>query len=432
MQIKYLAREGVPKTRIATRLGVSRQTVYNHLKREEPFPKPRAPRPSKLDGFKDYIRTRLEQFDVPATVLMRELKALGYQGQITILREYVRLLKQEYCRRLIERFETLPGQQAQLDWGECGTVTVTGKARKLYVFVYVLGYSRRMYAHFTTSTRRPVLLRCLKEALERLGVPAEVLVDNMKQAVEQHDVSTGTVRWAREFLDFCEHYGVLPVASPPYWPRVKGKVERGVGYVKRSFLEGRHFTDLEDLNRQLEHWVENVANTRIHGTTDERPVDRHRAELPHLRRAAAVPVYDTRSLEIRKVGPDCHFSFGGVRYSVPPIAASHTVMVRPEGEEVGAFFSVYLGSELLVRHRKHPRGAGLITLPEHADEIRRLTRGSAAKTYRRRGTQPHFLQVAAAEPVLLDRLHQLKRIAPVVEVQPLAAYEQLLDTVALR
>ena len=432
MQIKYLAREGVAKTRIATRLGVSRQTVYNHLKREEPFPKPRVARPSKLDGFKDHIRTRLEQFDIPATVLMRELRERGYRGQITILREFVRPLKQEYCRRVIERFETLPGQQAQLDWGECGTITVHGQARKLYVFIYVLGYSRRMYACFTTSSRRPVLLRCLKEALEQLGVPAEVLVDNMKQAVEQHDVSTGTVRWAREFLDFCEHYGVLPVASPPYWPRVKGKVERGVGYVKRSFLEGRSFTDLDDLNRQLERWLEDVANTRIHGTTGERPVDRHGTELPHLRPAAAVPVYDTRALEIRKVGPDCHFSFSGVRYSVPPVAAGHTVTLRPEGEDVGSFFSVYLGSELLVRHHKRARGAGLITRPEHADEIRRLTRGNAAKAYRRRGSPPHFIQVAPVKLVLLDRLHQLKQIAPVVQAQPLAAYEKLLDSVALR
>ena len=139
----------------------------------------------------------------------------------------------------------------------------------------------------------------------------------MNQAVDQHDVSTGTVRWNKKFLDFVEHYAVLPLASPPYWPRVKGKVEHGVGYVKTSFLEGRTFTDLDDLNRQLEHWLDNVANVRVHGTTGVRPVDRHQEELEQLRSAAALPTYDTRPVEIRRVAPDCHFSFAGVRLQRP-------------------------------------------------------------------------------------------------------------------
>lgn len=423
MQIKYLAREGMAKAEIARRLGVSRQTVYNHLNRTDPYPKPRTPRPSKLDAFKNYIRTRLEHFDLPATVLLSELRERGYGGGITILRDFVRPLKAEFTRRVIERFETLPGRQAQVDWGECGTITVGGQTRKLYVFVFVLGYSRLMYARFTTSMKRPFLLGCLKEAFERLGVPQELLVDNMRQAIDQHDVTTGTVQWNSEFLDFCDHYGVVPVASPPYWPRVKGKVERGVGYLKRSFLEGRTFSDLEDLNRQLAVWLEGTANVRVHGTTGERPVDRYQAEVTELRRARAVPAYDTRPVEIRKVAPDCHFSFEGVRYSVPPTAAGHTVTVRPEGSDA---MTVYLGNNQLVRHRVRPKGSGSITLAEHAEAIRELTRGSAAKAYRRRGGQPRFLQLAAAEPVLLNQLEQVKRVAPIVEVHSLATYERLL------
>lgn len=423
MQIKFMADEGVPIAEIARRHGVSRQTVYNHLKRTVPYPKSRTSRASKLDPYKEYVRARLEHFDLPATVLKGEIEALGYGGGITILRDYVRPLKQEHERRVIERFETLPGRQAQIDWGECGTIEQGGQTRKLYVFVFVLGYSRRMYARFTTSLKRPALLACLKEAFERLGVPRELLVDNMKQAVDQHDVATGTVRWNRGFLDFCEHYDVLPVASPPYWPRVKGKVERGVGYVKRSFLEGRSFTDLEDLNRQLDVWIEGTADVRIHGTTGARPVDRYRLEVGELRRAGTVPAYDTRPVEIRKVAADCHFSFGGVRYSVPPAAAGHTVTVRPEGMDV---LAVYLGAELLVRHHVRPKGAGPVTLREHAEAIRALTRGSAAKAYARRGGQPRFLQVASAEHVP-GRLHRVKQVAPVVAVQSLDAYEELLE-----
>ena len=177
----------------------------------------------------------------------------------------------------------------------------------------VLGYSRMMHAHFTTSTKLPVLLGCLTRAFRVLGIPAELLVDNMKQAVDRHDVVTGKMSWNSQFLDFAEHHGVLPVASPPYWPRVKGKVERGVGYLKTSFLKGRTFTDLDDLNRQLQHWLDTVANVRTHGTTGVRPVDRYQQEVGQLRPAAALPAYDIRPVEIRRVASDCHFSFEAVR-----------------------------------------------------------------------------------------------------------------------
>lgn len=428
MQIKLLARQGVAKSRIAEQFGISRQTVYNHLSRSEPFPRPREKRPSKLDPYKDHIRARLEKYDLPATVLLRELAGMGYEGGITILRDFIRPLKTEFVRRVTERFETVPGEQAQVDWGECDTLLVDGQRRKLYVFVMVLGYSRMTYARFTTSTRLPVLLDCLRRALETLGIPSELLVDNMKQAVDQHDITTGTVRWNAKFLDFVEHFGVVPAASPPYWPRVKGKVERGVGYLKTSFLEGRSFSDLEDLNRQLEHWLDTVANVRIHGTTGERPVDRHRVELERLRPASAVPAYDVRPLELRKVPADCHFSFEGVRYSVPPHACGHTVTVRPSGERPGDRLSVSLGDELLVEHQRPARGIRTVTLETHAKAIRRLTRTDPARKGGRPRTQPAFEQ--EPEPDLKVLITVARSEAPEVQTGTLEAYEQLVQEVA--
>lgn len=409
MQIKHLLKQGMMKSRIAATLGVSRQTVYNHLRRTEPFPKPRGQRTSKLDPHRSYIRARLEAFDLPAVVLLRELRARGYAGGLTILQDFVRPLKRALIRRVTERFETVPGQQAQIDWGECGTIQVGGERRKLYVFVMVLGYSRMMYARFTTSSKLPVLLACLARAFRVLGIPAEILVDNMKQAVEQHDVTTGTVRWNARFLDFAEHYGVLPVACPPYWPRVKGKVERGVGYIKTSFLEGRTFTDLNDLNGQLEVWLETVANVRVHGTTGERPVDRHAEDLKHLRPWAAVPAYDARSLEIRRVGPDCHFSYGGVFYSVPPDAAGHTVTIRTECDEPGSAITVYLGERLVATHVRRPKGSPRVTLPDHASAIQQITRGQSDRGRRRRGRQPRYEQSSV----------------PQVEIRTLDTYERI-------
>ncbi len=417
MEIKYLAREGVPKAEIARRCGVSRQTVHNRLNSDQLVAQPRPPRASKLDPFKPYIRSRLEHFDLPATVLQRELRSRGYSGGLSILRQYMAPLKAEYTRRVTERFETVPGQQAQIDWGECGTILVGGERRKLYVFVLVLGYSRMMYARFTTSTRLPELLDCLVRSFDVLGIPRQLLVDNMKQAVERHDVSTGVVQWNPSFLAFAHHHGVHPLASPPYWPRVKGKVERGVGYLKRSFLEGRLITDLDDLNQQLVHWLDTVANVRAHGTTHMRPVDRFVAEQSSLRPRIAVPAYDVRPIHYCQVYADCHLSFHGVRYSVHPDAAHRTVMVRPEGDHVGAVFSVYLGEALVARHRRQPKHSMAVTLPAHVAAIRQHTRGKTPA--RPRHGAPRFEQVTA--PQTPWRPIQ----GPHVQVRSLQSYDQV-------
>lgn len=434
MTLRYLAGEGEPIATLARRFGLSRQTIYNQLARATTAPAPRAPRPSALDPFRDYLRARLESFDLPAPVLLRELRAKGYTGGLTILRDAIRPLKAEQIRRVTERFETLPGRQAQADWGECGTITVGGaggKTKKLYLFVLVLGYSRMLFARFTTSTKQPALFACLQAAFDALGIPAELLVDNMKQCVDRHDVATRTVHWAPAFLDFAEHYGVLPMASPPYWPRVKGKVERGVGYVKRSFLEGRTVTDLADLNAQLTTWLATVANARVHGTTRAVPAVRFAEEQAVLRTATLVPPYDVRPVELRVVALDCHVSYHGVRYSVAPAAAGHTVTIRASGELVGDPFTLTLGDQLVGTHHRRPRGTPDVTLPEHRVAVQALTRGQSATERRPGQHRPRFIQHTAATvdtmgaALAAETLEAIRRVAPVVETRDLAHYEAL-------
>jgi len=419
MQIKFLAREGVKKVDIARRLGVSRQTVYNHLKRTTAFPQPRKKRVSKLDAFKAYIRHRLASFDLPSSVLHRELVEKGYEGGLTILRAFVRPLKAEFIRQVTERFETRPGQQAQLDWGECGQIEEDGQWKPLYVFVLVLGYSRMLYAQFTTSTKLPVLLGCLQQGLGVLGIPREILVDNMKQAVDQHDVHTGTVRWNATFLSFAQHYGFLPVACPPYWPQAKGKVERGVGYIKSSFLEGRRFTDLADLNHQLQIWLDTVANVRVHGTTGDRPMDRFAHEQIHLSPLSPLPVLDVRPLEHRKVSTDSHIHYQGVPYSVDPQAVGRTVTVRVDQERIGAPFAVYLDGQCVGQHTRRPSGHERVTLPEHQAAIRRLTRSGDRSGGPGRRKPPRFSQQPEADFVQTLLTHQ----APSVQQASLETYE---------
>lgn len=418
MMIRHFVREGVPVARVARQFGVCRQSVYNHVGGGGLGRKSEKPRGSKLDSYKEYVKRRLERFDLPASVLLREVRAQGYTGGRSILCDFVRCVKREHVLRVTERFESEPGCQAQIDFAECGYIEVDGVRRRLYLFDFVLGFSRMMCSRFIITTKQSELFSSLKAAFGALGVPVEILVDNMKQAVEHHDPVTGVVRFNRTFLDFAEHYGFLPVAAPPYWPRVKGKVERNIGYVRRSFLCGRSFSGLDDLNAQFKVWQDTEANVRIHGTTGRRPVDLYQEELRVLRSAGAIPIYDTRPCEVRVVGRDCYIRYCGVSYSVDPRGAGRSVTIRPSGERVGDRFEVYLGGELMAAHYRRSKGTVRVTLREHARAIRRLPRGRA---YHRREKGVEFEQRSSGESSLV-----FVGESPVVETRSLELYESLL------
>lgn len=408
--------EGLPIAEIARRLGRCRQTLYNWMKRDE-TPEEPAPRASKLDPYKAHIDSRLERFDLPATVLRREIRAQGYRGGITIVREYVAQVKQRQVRRLVDRFETEPGRQAQLDWASCGTILHQGRRRRLSLLVVVLGYSRTIWARFVVSERRPVLMKLLEQAFSELGgVARELLIDNFKQAVEVARTAEEPAKLQKEFASFAEHWGFEVVACPPYWPRAKGKVERVISYVKSSFLEGREFVDLEDLNAQLRAWLCEVANVRIHGTTGERPVDRLAAD-----REAMLPLgqrpYPVTSRSTRRADHDARISYGGVRYSVDP-----RILQGRRGVEVEACVGtderlrLYYDGQVVGEHRLMPSGSPPQDDPRHAEARRALRQ---MPLYQRpHGNTPRFDQLV--EQVDLEAL---VAGAPQVQQRPLSAYE---------
>jgi transposase len=362
--IKYLAQEGLQKTEIARHYGISRETVRKIVNEQECGV--RIKRRSKLDPFKDYIEQRLRSYNLSTQRLFLEIQEQGYTGSYSTVKPFVRQLKNHVVSKVTERYETRPGKQAQLDWGECGVIVEKGQRKKLYVFTLVLGYSRMLYAHFTTSMSQPVLLECLQSGFKRLGVPQKVLVDNMKTAVDLHRPGESVV-WNKRFLDFAEHHGFLPVAAPPYWPRVKGKIESSVHYVKSGFLEGRSFIDLRDLNGQLDVWLDTRANVREHGTTREKPIIRFQEEMKHLRSLTGIPSYAIDPPEFRKVAWDCHLSWKGVRYSVPPESAGQEVEVI---EKEGRIRVVYKQKEIACHERVS--GIPMVTLPEHMQAARLL------------------------------------------------------------
>jgi transposase len=273
VDIVALHRQGVPIKAIARELGVGRNTVRRALRRKGPPTYRRTPEPGKLEPFKDYLLARLSEFpELSAAALLEEIRAQGYEGGISILKDFTRPYRKRR-REPVVRFETPPGLQAQVDWAELGRHELDGQEVGLHLFVMVLGFSRALYAEAVTAADLATFLACHARAFAFFGgMPAEVLYDNAKVVVLER--TAAGPRYNPGLLDFAGRYGFAPRLCRPYRARTKGKVERSIGYLRDRFFCGRRFSGLEDLNAQLLAWLDAVANRREHATTGERPIDR--------------------------------------------------------------------------------------------------------------------------------------------------------------
>jgi transposase len=284
MELAVLRKHGASIRELARATGHSRNTVRRYLRAGEAAAarRPGPKRAEKLDGFKDYIVARLHAAApdrIPAAVLFREIKAHGYQGGETRVKQFVRGLMPAPCPEPIVRFETEPGQQMQSDWA-----TVGRGAERLSVFIATLGWSRAAHVEFCDDERAETLIRCHENAFLAFGgVPREVLFDNMKTVVlERNTYGRGVHRFHAGFLDYAKHAGFLPRLCQPYRAKTKGKVERFIGYLKGSFWVPFVATmrqlglkpDKHAANAAVLRWLQEVANARVHATTGEVPAER--------------------------------------------------------------------------------------------------------------------------------------------------------------
>ena len=293
VEIKVLMRRGAGIREMARELRCSRNTVRRYL-REAGAGRygPRLARPTKLDPYKDYLLERIHAARphwIPAVVLLREIKEHGYPGGITQLKEFLKLHRQTKLEPVV-RFETAPGKQMQVDF------THVRRGRDpLLAFVATLGYSRASWVCFTGNERADTLCACLERAFVYFGgIPEHVLFDNAGTVVIERDAyGEGRHRWHGQMLALADTYGFTPRLCRPYRAKTKGKVERFNGYLKGSFCVPLAATlrqaglrlDVEAANAHVGRWLTEVANTRLHGTTGERP-DRRMA----LERHALLPL----------------------------------------------------------------------------------------------------------------------------------------------
>ena len=407
--IKDLHRKGISISDIARQTGHDRKTVRKAL--AEPLVPSSPPGQAtryRLGAYIAYLQQRIAEGVLNASKLYAEIQRQGYAGSRSQVRAFVQPFRTLRQTQATVRFETAPGEQAQVDWGHFGLIDHRGHQRRLYAFVMTLGWSRAMYIEFTVSADAAWWLRCHQHAFQFFGgCPRVVLHDNLKTAVLARD-GADHIQWNPRYLDFAQYYGFTPQACQPYRAQTKGKVESGVKYVRRNFWLGLHFVDLADLNDQAQTWLATVANVRRHGTTGAVPWQRLPDE--HLVPLLGKPAYDTSLLSQRRSSTDCLISYDGNYYSVP--AAYHSQVLLVKDTEQGELVICTAQGDEIARHRLSAAYQQRIIEPAHYQSL------------------AHPPQAAGRAPATqlvrpLDAAQARQEAAPTVETRSLRIYEAL-------
>jgi transposase len=408
MDIIAMHRQGHSIRSIARKTGLHRKTVKRHLESNS-FPQYRKKKreQSILDPYEQIIRDFLEQDDYKATWIHDRLKHMGYTGSYDTIKVFVRKIKEQQARLAYARFETEPGLQAQVDWGDFQIREPDGKSSTVYAFVMVLGYSRAMHVEFVDNCTLETFMDCHIHAFHHLkGVPAEILYDNMKNVVIGR--KDGKAIFNTEFLHLAHHYGFQPKLCPPYSPWVKGKVERPIDYIRERFWRGYVFESVEKGNRDMITWLKETANQRTHGTHHQPVIQRWEQEISCLGKLPPAD-YDTSIKVFRKVYKDCQISYNGNRYEVPYHVVGRKVMLKIKG----TLIRIYHDQQLLVSYREAQGKHNLVGNPAFSEQLKRDKEQIRRKYGRKKGkatrgltTWTLFPQVARRELAEYERFAQ--------------------------
>lgn len=382
--------------RIAAELGCSRATVQRYVSAREWRAYRCGARAGTLSGQTAWLAERLRRHRGNADVVRQDLaRELGISVSLRTVERAVAPLRVALAAeaRATLRFETPPGKQLQIDFGET-RAPIGGQLVKLQVFVATLGYSRRLFVQAFSHQRQSAWFDGLEAAFRHFGgVPREVLLDNARALVDYHDAGTREVRFNARFEAFARHWDFRPRACAPYRARTKGKDERGVGYVKHNAIAGHSFASWAALEAHLVHWMREVADVRRHGTTEQAPRDRFAGdEAAALRPLCGRPPFQQMRELLRRVSSDCAIELDANSYSVP---------WRLVGERV----QVVVGGGWVQIHH-----AG-VEIARHAELAGRRQRSIDPAHFH--GVAGTVQPVAAAEPAAAPAL-----------LRPLAEYEQ--------
>jgi transposase len=362
------------KSEIARQLELDRKTVRGILQAHAWQPYTRAERADTLlADHAAYLRSRAPAVQYSARILFQELRReRRYRGSYETVKRFVRPLRaaEQAAERATVRFETPPGQQSQIDWGQA-RIHFGSRPVVLHAFILTLGYSRRSFHEPCVGETLSQFLDAHERAFEYFGGHTrEHLYDRPRTVC--HPAGEGRVVWNATFKQFADYWGFEPHLCQAYRAQTKGKVESGVKYFKRNFLPGRTFVDEQDLREQLGQWQAEIADVRMHGTTHERPADRFARERAHLIATTGQPGFRLEASQPRRVAEDYLVSFETNRYSVPFTLIGQTVEVTRRGGRL----HLTHGGHLVAAHDELAGKYQLRILPEHGP-------GAIARTARR-------------------------------------------------
>lgn len=359
--IKSLFDVGLSVPQIAQRIGRSTTTIYKFIKNSPPKFKQKEDKiPNKIQEFVIFLDKRMRNGVINCKKLYQELIEQGYRGSNSLLYRYLKYRKAQQIiihHKPSTRFETKPGEQAQVDWGSFGKIQVNGRVEKLYCFVYVLGYSRTSYIEFTIKQNQQTFQESHINAFEKLGIPKTIVYDNMKTVVLKRDKLPGgkqNIHYNPAFLEFARYYGFKVEATPPYWPRAKGKVEATVKYIRNNFMQGmkfgEDFSSLLELNEKAKHWLVTQANVRLHKTTERRPIDLWKEEKQVLNFPDILPRFKTSTFIEKRVTQNGLVEHKKNFYSVPIHYARKKVYLKEKSENGSVLIQIYFEDKMIAIH----------------------------------------------------------------------------------
>ena len=411
--------DGLTAQQIARELAMDVRTVKKWLDQTRFRPRKSSPRASKLDPFKGDIVRMLQAHPYTAIQVLQRLHEQGFEGGYSIVKDYVRKVRPPKTRAFLT-LSFAPGECAQVDWGSYGSVNVGSTRRRLSFFVMVLCYSRLMYVEFSVSQTMEYFLGCHLNAFEFFGrVPQRIMVDNLKSAVLKRIVGTAPV-FNPKYLDFANHYGFTIAACNVGKGNEKGRVENGVGYVKKNLLAGLDISDFTAIHPAARHWLDTVANVRIHGETRQQPIVRFENEraylnvLPHHR-------FDIATVSQVRASSQFRVALDANRYSVPAEYAGRQLTLKTYPDRI----CLYHDNKLIARHARSYDRHQDIEDPDHPKQLL-LWRKKA----REQKIVMRFLSLSPKSALYYQKLEQ-RRMNPYHHVQKIVALSEIYSPEAV-
>jgi transposase len=421
----HLGRQSLTVAQTARALGMDARTVAKWAEVQQFQPRVcSTPRTSKLDTFKGQIVRWLDTHPYSAQQIYQRLREVGFDGGITIVKDYVQRIRPRPVQAFL-KLDFAPGEAAQVDWGEYGTIMVGATKRRLSFFVMVLCFSRRMYLEFTVSQTSEFFLACHERAFAAFGgVPRRLIIDNLKSAVLQRLAGVAPVFNAK-YLDFSRHWGFEISACNVRSGNEKGRVENGVGYVKKNFLAGLELADFSALNPAAVLWLDTVANVRLHESTHQHPIEMFEQE-----RGALKPLnpngFDLARIITVRANKQFRVALDANHYSVPASYAGRSLLLKVYDDRL----CIYADSRLIARHARSMDHHLDIEDPQHPKALLEQRRSA-----REQRLLMQFLAIspraelyrAGLEAKRVDARAHLRKIVALLEMHGRDAVARALD-----